>query len=115
MDKNIACCGLNCAECPTYLATQNNDDGKREKVAGQWSKQFGMKLTAQDINCDGCLSGSSRLFGHCRNCQIRACCETKGIDNCAACDDYPCEGLNALFAFIPHARASLEAIRNQSV
>ena len=35
-----AYCGLNCTECPTYLATQKDDDKLRDKVAKQWSKQF---------------------------------------------------------------------------
>ncbi|MFZ1984191.1 MAG: DUF3795 domain-containing protein [Desulfatitalea sp.] len=109
-----ACCGLNCNECPTYLATQQDDDTARTKVAVQWSKMFGMHLTARDINCDGCLSGSTRMFGHCANCQIRTCCQQKHYETCAECKEYPCDHLNAFFKFAPHARNGLEAIRSKA-
>lgn len=109
----IACCGLNCRECPAYLATQKDDDAAREKVAGKWSKVFNMALSAGDINCDGCLSGSERLFGHCKNCQIRACCRDRQFKTCADCSDYPCDNLSAFFNFMPNARKGLEAIRGQ--
>ncbi|MBN1875577.1 MAG: DUF3795 domain-containing protein, partial [Anaerolineae bacterium] len=36
MDKIIAYCGLNCAECPAYLATQANDMEALEHVAEEW-------------------------------------------------------------------------------
>lgn len=107
-----ACCGLNCTECPTYLATRNNDDGAREKVARKWSKMFGMKLTAADINCDGCRSGSDRMFGYCRVCRIRSCCTDKPYQTCAECGEYPCNHLSALFQIVPQARKELDAIRD---
>jgi Protein of unknown function (DUF3795) len=31
MEEMIAFCGLNCAECPAFLATQENDDEKENK------------------------------------------------------------------------------------
>jgi hypothetical protein len=37
MKEMIAFCGLVCSDCPTYIATQTNDDEKRAKVARQWS------------------------------------------------------------------------------
>ena len=33
----IAYCGLNCSNCGTYLATQNNDNAKKIEVAKEWS------------------------------------------------------------------------------
>ncbi len=113
MAKQIACCGLNCSECPTYLATQNNDDAAREKVAAHWKKQFQMNLTAADINCDGCLSNSGRIFMHCRTCEIKKCATAKGLANCAPCNDYACEKLQAFHTFVPHAKSGLEAIRKE--
>lgn len=113
-DKMTAYCGLNCSECPTWLATQADDDDARAKVAAQWSKMFGMQLTAVDINCDGCKSGSGRLFGHCQNCQVRQCAGQKSIETCADCEDYACEVLSGLFAFIPQAKEALEEIRAQA-
>lgn len=111
MEKPIACCGLNCSECPTYLATQKNDDTAREKVVAQWKKQFNMNLQIPDINCDGCLSNTGRLFMHCRNCEIKKCCAGKGLANCAPCNDYACEKLKTFHAFVPHAKTGIEKIR----
>ncbi len=33
MKKMIGFCGINCSECPAFLATQNDDDIERKKVA----------------------------------------------------------------------------------
>lgn len=113
MDKIIAYCGLICAECPAYEATQENDDAKRKKVAEMWSKQYNMKVKPEDINCDGCTSGSKRIIGYCSVCEIRKCGQGKGVENCAYCVDYGCEKLTRFFALAPHARASLEKIREK--
>ncbi|RJQ74589.1 MAG: DUF3795 domain-containing protein [Desulfobacteraceae bacterium] len=112
MERMMAYCGLKCSQCPAYLATQANDQGAREKVAARWSKMLGMNLSAGDINCDGCKSAGGRLFGHCRTCQIKQCCSRKGYATCAGCDEYACEALTAFFAFAPHARTALEALRS---
>jgi hypothetical protein len=70
MKKMISFCGLLCSECGAFIATQNNDDKKRAEVAQLWSKQYGVNLKAEDINCDGCISDSDRLVGHTRVCEI---------------------------------------------
>lgn len=108
-----ACCGLNCGQCPTYLATRKDDDAARAKVAGEWSTFFKMEIKPEDINCDGCLSGSERMFMYCQNCQIRACCQSKGISTCAECGDYPCDQLNGFFAVMPAAKEGIEALRRE--
>ena len=38
MNQYIACCGLNCETCEARIATVNNDDTLREKVAALWSE-----------------------------------------------------------------------------
>ncbi len=107
-----ACCGLKCSECPSFMATLNNSDTAREKVATQWSKFFGMTLTLKDINCDGCQSDSERLFMYCKSCQVKECCQSKRFSTCAECSDYPCDKLNNFFSIMPDAKKGLEAIRN---
>jgi len=56
MEKMISRCGLVCTECPAYIATQEDDDKKREEVAELWSKQFKMDIKPKDVNCVGCLA-----------------------------------------------------------
>ena len=54
----IACCGLDCEKCEARLATINNDNDLRKKVAEEWSKLNGIEITSEMINCEGC-----RVYG----------------------------------------------------
>jgi len=111
MEKMIAMCGLTCSECPAFLATQKDDLDEKKKVAELWSKQFKMEMKPEDITCDGCVSGSSRLSSYCRVCEIRKCGQEKRVRNCASCSDFACEKLNAFFTHAPNAKAALEEIK----
>ena len=66
MNHMTAYCGLNCGECPAYLATIGDDDEKRKEVAVLWSKIYRSDVKPEDVNCHGCVSGSDVLFNHCR-------------------------------------------------
>ena len=112
MSDMTACCGLLCSECDAFLATAADDDAKRAEVAETWSKQFEHAFKPQDINCDGCTSDSDRLFSHCSICEIRKCATKRSLANCAHCDDYACEKLEAFFKMVPQARKNLDAIRS---
>lgn len=74
----VAYCCLECDKCDTYIATKNNDDELRAKVAKQW------KMKAENINCYGCKSENA-LF----NCDAKKCATAKGLTTCAHCDDFP--------------------------
>ena len=106
-----AYCGLNCTECPTYLATQKDDDKLRDKVAKQWSKQFKVQFKPSDMNCDGCKTENGRLFGFCKACEVRQCSREKGVETCAHCEDYGCETITKFFEWVPAAKEQLDAIR----
>ena len=114
MDKMIACCGLICTECPAFLATQNDDDSERKKVAEMWAKEYDVELKPANINCDGCLSENKRLIGHCMVCEIRKCCKEKQLLNCALCDDFACEKLSKYFSMAPQIKSTLEEIRKET-
>ena len=113
MSRMIAYCGLVCSECPTYLATQNDDDAARTRTAALYSDKFGFDLKPEQINCDGCKSEGGRLMAYCRSCAIRECCSAKGLDNCVICTDQPCENLVEFHAFSPDAKACFEALKRQ--
>lgn len=112
-EKMIACCGLVCSECPTFIATQKNDDKMREETAKKWSEMFHSDIKPADINCDGCTSNSTRLFNYCNQCEIRKCVREKGVKNCAYCADYPCEKLVAFQKNAPEATVVLDDIRKK--
>ena len=114
MNQIVAYCGLNCAECPAYLATQSGDPAELERVAAEWREAFNMPdLTTESVICDGCLPGAAgvgRLSGYCTTCAIRVCAVERGVANCAHCADFACEKLTAFWAHAPEARATLEQI-----
>jgi len=43
--KLIAVCGLDCAACRGYLATQANDEAAKERVAREWLHRRGLRWT----------------------------------------------------------------------
>ncbi|MBN1664168.1 MAG: DUF3795 domain-containing protein [Deltaproteobacteria bacterium] len=111
MEKMTAYCGLNCTECATLIATREDDDEKRKKVAAEWSKLYQAPLKPEEMYCDGCLSTNGRLFRHCAVCDIRICGLKKAVANCAHCDDYACDKLNNFFALAPQTKDALDQIR----
>ncbi len=74
----IAYCCLECDKCDVYIATKNNDDELRAKVAKQW------KMDEEKLYCDGCKSENA-LF----NCDVKKCAVARGLPTCAHCDDFP--------------------------
>jgi hypothetical protein len=111
MSKMIAYCGLVCSDCPTFLATQIDDDVARQKTANLYAEKFGLNLKPQDINCDGCKSDGGKLIGYCLTCEIRRCCREKALEDCAQCDDQPCEKLTRFHEFSADAKASFETLK----
>ncbi len=113
MAQMIAVCGLNCAECEAYRATQANDEAAKERIAAKWREQFNAPgITAAFVTCDGCLAFGGRQGGHCAECNIRACGVERGLPNCAHCAEFgTCEKLAGFFQFVPQAKTTLEELR----
>ncbi len=109
MSKILSHCGINCAECPAYLATQKNDVEEIRKIAKEWSSGD-MKFNPEEIYCDGCCK-EGRHFSWVNNCDIKKCCIEKGLENCAYCDDYICDILKNSLDKDPNAKHNLEEIR----
>lgn len=110
----IAYCGLNCAGCPAYLATQANDREALEQVVAKLREEYDFDhegFTADNVLCNGCV-GQGRTASYCSECEIRACGIEHGVVNCAYCDDYACEKLESFLAQVPTARQTLDALRD---
>ena len=87
MKQLIAYCGLDCEKCEAYIATQNNDNALREKVARLWSEMNGVEITPEMINCDGCrVNGVKTPFCD-KYCQIRQCALVKAFETCGNCSE----------------------------
>ncbi|MCH5156211.1 MAG: DUF3795 domain-containing protein [Clostridiales bacterium] len=85
MKKLIAYCGLDCEKCDARIATLNNDDALRQKVATLWSELNGVQITPEMINCEGCrVDGVKTPFCD-RLCAIRQCAMGKKHETCGAC------------------------------
>jgi hypothetical protein len=111
MSKMYAYCGLDCAVCPAYVATQAGDGEAQMQLMAQWREQYDPNMTIAGVTCDGCTS-SGRLGGYCEACPLRSCGLARGVVNCAVCTDYAgCQTLETFFAQAPEVRTQLEALR----
>ena len=97
MNQYIACCGLDCETCEARLATVNNDDALRAKVAKLWSDLNGVEITPEMINCVGCRINGVRT-PYCESlCPIRQCALGRGVETCGDCSEMEsCEKLGAI-------------------
>jgi hypothetical protein len=112
MDQTIAFCGLDCAGCDAYQATQADDESAKLKLLERWRVDYNSpEMTLASVTCDGCTT-DGRAGGYCADCPVRACGKARGVANCAHCEDYAaCGTLQSFIAYIMEAKANLEAIR----
>ena len=95
----VAYCCLECDKCEAYIATQNNDDTLRARIAKEW------KMKSEDIRCDGCKSNNA-LF----NCEAKKCATARKLPTCAHCPDFPsCD--KEIWAKWPKLKEKVEAMR----
>ena len=107
MEKLIAYCGINCAECGAYIAHQNDDQALREKTASEWTKLYNFTFTPEMINCSSC-QGNGIHVSHCSVCEIRKCAFGKEVINCGSCSDFKtCKAINDFLAIAPNAAENL--------
>jgi len=94
MNEYIAYCGLDCEACEARLATVNNDDELRQRVAKEWSELNGVEITAEMINCSGCRIPGVKT-PYCDSlCLIRPCARLKQMETCGNCPEMnSCEKL----------------------
>jgi len=112
MDRMVAMCGLVCTDCDAYKATQANDTDWLQRVVEQWKTEYqAPDLTIEGVACDGCVTGSTRLCGHCHECEIRLCGLEKGVANCGECAGYEsCERIQNFFKMVPTAKIVLDEV-----
>ncbi len=110
--KLIAACGLVCSDCDAFQATQAKDAAAIERIAAEWSKEFGADIPPEAVWCDGCMTGGEHACGHVAECQIRACVVERGLANCAPCSEFGCGMLEEFLEMVPSARQTLADLRS---
>ena len=107
MEKVIACCGIDCATCDARIATLANDNELRALTAEKWRVQYNGGITPEMINCTGCREPGVK-FGHCSQCEIRKCADSKGFLSCAECNNLKtCLTVQMVHQYVPEAMANL--------
>ena len=97
----IAYCCLECDKCDVYIATQNNDDELRAKVAKEW------KMKAKELYCDGCKSDRTPFNSDAKKCAI-----SRNLPTCAHCDDFPsCD--KEIWTKWPPLKEKVQAMRSK--
>jgi hypothetical protein len=111
MEKVIACCGINCANCDARIATLENNNELRAQTAQKWSIQFGAAgITPEMINCTGCREEGVK-FSHCTQCEIRNCAISNNFQTCADCDKLAgCELVAKVHTYLPEALDNLNSL-----
>lgn len=111
MNEYIAYCGLDCEACEARIATINDDNKLREKVANLWSKLNGAEISPEMINCTGCrIEGVKTPF--CDSiCPIRQCASKRKYETCADCAELEeCEKVDMIHKNNGDALKNLKSI-----
>ena len=108
-DLFIAYCGLDCETCEARLATVNDDNELRSKVAREWSELNSVEITPEMINCSGCRIDGVKT-PYCDSlCPIRQCAREKQMETCGVCLEMKsCEKVGAIIGNNSDARGRLE-------
>ncbi|NVM38334.1 MAG: DUF3795 domain-containing protein [Candidatus Lokiarchaeota archaeon] len=85
--KLDAYCGLYCGGCFIMNAYRQN---RTDCLPDNWINPIHDK----EIKCYGCKS--EIVFENCRGCRIRKCAQSKNIDFCNKCSEFPCEYIKRL-------------------
>lgn len=81
-------CGLDCFNCPIYLAV--TDEKLRKIVAAR------LNVPIDKAQCHGCRNetGIISAIGRNKPCYIYQCIQEKEISFCCDCTDFPCDYLH---------------------
>ena len=75
-------CGLYCGACFIIQAYKQN---RTDCIPEPWLES----IQGKELDCYGCKSG--KLYENCRGCKIRICAESKNVEFCNECPEYPCK------------------------
>ena len=96
-------CGLDCFNCPMYLANENHE------LRSAISKNLNIPI--EKAVCKGCRNENATIpfLNWTEPCDIHKCIEQKEINFCCDCSDFPCDYLQ------PYADRAAEFPHNTKV
>ena len=96
-------CGLDCFNCPVYLA------GDNERIKKAVAERLNIPFVR--VACRGCRNERRTIefLNMTEPCNVYKCIDTKGIDFCSDCSDFPCDHLH------PHADLASQRPHNTKV
>ena len=104
----VAYCGLDCETCEARIATVNDDEALRRKVAKLWSELNGVEITPEMIHCAGCRVDGVKTPYCDALCPIRQCALGKRVETCGDCAEMEtCEKVGAILGNNADARRRL--------
>jgi putative nucleotidyltransferase with HDIG domain len=108
----IAVCGLLCSECDIRKAASDPETAQR--IADWFQEERSVEVDPSDVHCDGCRGERERHWSP--ECWILTCCvDTRGLDRCSECEDFPCEGLRDWAATSTRYADALERLKKMDV
>lgn len=48
----------------------------------------------EEVNCKGCINMDKPFWGG--KCEVKSCCEKKGLNHCGVCIQFPCDIISNL-------------------
>ena len=48
----------------------------------------------EEVGCTGCLTMKKTFWGG--ECEVKTCCESKGLNHCGESEEFPCEMVSAM-------------------
>ena len=101
--RMTAPCGLDCFNCPLYLAKENKE--LRSAIAKK------LNIPPDAAVCGGCRNenGTIPILKMTEPCSVYKCTKRKDIDFCSDCSDFPCDNLH------PYAERAGEVPHNTKV
>jgi len=101
--RMTAPCGLDCFNCPVYLAKDN------ERLRAAIAKRE--NIPPEKVSCLGCRNenGTMKWMDWTEPCSVYKCITRKNIDFCCDCEDFPCDNLH------PYADRASERPHNTRV
>lgn len=91
MGEMLSRCCFRCEICLAFRRNVERED-RRQELSDAWYRYFGFRVEPEEIMCDGCTA-DPHVKTQDSGCPVRPCVLERGLENCSACSDYPCDSI----------------------